>query len=477
VNRLNHYINGRFVPSIVPAAPFAVINPATEHVVAELSMGSQADVNLAVEAASHAFPAYSALPLSERIALVAKVKTIFERRYAEMVSAISTEMGAPYDLSNSSQAACGPGHIQTTIDAAKHMEWEERTGKAANVVREAIGVCGLITPWNWPINQLAAKIAPALVAGCTVVLKASEQSPLSAQLFAEFIDEAGFPAGVFNMVHGTGPTVGAALSAHPLVDMVSFTGSTRAGVSVAKAAADTVKRVSQELGGKSANIVFADANLESCVKRSVLHCFNNTGQSCNAPTRMLVEESVYERVLEIATAVASKVKVGDPTQPGNHLGPVVSKLQFDKIQKLIEIGIKDGARVLVGGLGKPAGFETGYYVKPTIFADVNNQMTIAREEIFGPVLVIIPFKTLDEAITIANDTPYGLAAYVQSGDIDKARAVARRLRAGSVYLNGASQDYETPFGGFKQSGNGREWGKHGLIEFLEVKAINGFYAA
>jgi aldehyde dehydrogenase (NAD+) len=394
-----------------------------------------------------------------------------------MVTAITTEMGAPHDLSSRSQAACGPGHIKATIEAALALDWEERSGSAANVVREPVGVCALITPWNWPINQLAAKIAPALAAGCTVVLKPSEQSPLSAQLFAEFIDEAGYPAGVFNMVHGSGPTVGHALSVHPEVDMVSFTGSTRAGISVAKGAADTVKRVSQELGGKSANLVFADSDLEAAVKRGVLHCFNNSGQSCNAPTRMIVEDSVYDRVVEIAAKVAAKVTVGDPAKPGNQLGPVVSKLQFDKIQKLIETGVAEGARVVAGGPGKPQGFETGYFVRPTIFADVNNQMTVAREEIFGPVLCILRFRTLDEAIAIANDTPYGLAAYVQTGDQAKARAIARQLRAGSVYLNGAGQDYETPFGGFKQSGNGREWGKHGLTEYLELKAINGFYAA
>ncbi len=477
MNRLQHYIAGRWVPSAVEAGPFAVINPATEKQVAELSMGSAVEVDKAVKAARAAFPAYAAMPVAERLALLKRVQEIFERRYGEMVTAITTEMGAPHDLSSRSQAACGPGHIKATIEAAEALDWEERSGSAANVVREPVGVCALITPWNWPINQLAAKIAPALAAGCTVVLKPSEQSPLSAQLFAEFIDEAGYPAGVFNMVHGSGPTVGHALSVHPEVDMVSFTGSTRAGISVAKGAADTVKRVSQELGGKSANLVFADSELEAAVKRGVLHCFNNSGQSCNAPTRMIVEDSVYDRVVEIAAKVAAKVTVGDPSKPGNQLGPVVSKLQFDKIQKLIETGVAEGARVVAGGPGKPQGFETGYFVKPTIFADVNNQMTIAREEIFGPVLCILRFRTLEEAIAIANDTPYGLAAYVQTGDQAKARAIARQLRAGSVYLNGAGQDYETPFGGFKQSGNGREWGKHGLTEYLELKAINGFYAA
>ena len=477
MNRLQHYIAGRWVPSAVEAGPFAVINPATEQQVAELSMGTSADVDKAVQAARAAFPAYAAMPVAERLALLRRVQEIFERRYEEMVTAITTEMGAPHDLSSGSQAACGPGHIKATIEAALALDWEERSGSAANVVREPVGVCALITPWNWPINQLAAKIAPALAAGCTVILKPSEQSPLSAQLFAEFIDEAGYPAGVFNMVHGTGPAVGHALSVHADVDMVSFTGSTRAGISVAKGAADTVKRVSQELGGKSANLVFADSDLEAAVKRGVLHCFNNSGQSCNAPTRMIVEDSVYDRVVEIAAKVAGTVQVGDPAKPGKQLGPVVSKLQFDKIQKLIETGVAEGARVVAGGPGKPKGFETGYFVRPTIFADVNNQMTVAREEIFGPVLCILRFRTLDEAIAIANDTPYGLAAYVQTGDKAKARAIARQLRAGSVYLNGAGQDYETPFGGFKQSGNGREWGKHGLTEYLELKAINGFYAA
>jgi len=477
VKLLQHYIAGKFVAPQVPGERFAVINPATELAVAEIQMGSAADVDLAVKAARKAFPAYAALPLERRIALVEKLQAIFERRYGEMVAAITTEMGAPHDLSQRSQAACGPGHIKSTLEAARELAWEERSGKAANVVREPVGVCALITPWNWPINQLAAKIAPALTAGCTVVLKPSEFSPLSAQLFAEFVDEAGFPHGVFNMVHGTGPVVGAALSAHPDVDMVSFTGSTRAGIAVAKSAADTVKRVAQELGGKSANIVFADADLEAAVKRGVLHCFNNSGQSCNAPTRMLVEDTVYEQAVAIAERVARAVKVGDPTQPGSHLGPVVSKLQWDRIQRLIGIGIQEGARLVVGGPGKPEGFGTGYYVRPTIFADVTNEMTIAREEVFGPVLCMLRFKTQQEAIAIANDTPYGLAAYVQSGDLARARAVARELRAGSVYLNGAGQDYESPFGGFKQSGNGREWGKHGLTEYLELKAINGFYAA
>ena len=474
---LQHYIAGRFVAPATDGGRFAVINPATEAQVAEILMGGAADVDHAVAAAHAAFPGWAATPLALRIACLERLLAVFERRYAEMVDAITTEMGAPYDLSHDSQAQCGPGHIKATIAAALELDWEVRSGARGAVVREPVGVCGLITPWNWPMNQVAAKVAPALLAGCTVVLKPSEQSPLSATLFAEFIDEAGVPAGVFNMVHGTGPAVGHALVAHPGVDMVSFTGSTRAGISIAKTAADAVKRVAQELGGKSPNIVFADADLESAVRRGVRHCFGNSGQSCNAPTRMLVEDSVYERAVGLAVAAGAAVQVGDPTKKGNHIGPVSSKMQFDKIQRCIEQGIAEGARLVLGGPGRPEGFEHGYYVRPTIFADVDNRMSIARDEIFGPVLALLRFATPEEAVAIANDTPYGLAAYVQTQDLDKARRVARLLRAGSVYLNGAGQDFCSPFGGFKQSGNGREWGKYGLLEYLELKAINGYYAA
>lgn len=472
---LRSYVDGHWLEPRPDASFMDVTNPATEATVARIVLGDATDVDRAVQAAHRAFAIFGYSTLDQRIASLRRLVQVFERRYDEMVTAISTEMGAPHDLSKDSQAACGPGHLNTVIEAAQALEWESRGGRSSHLVREPIGVCGLITPWNWPINQLAAKIGPALAAGCTVVLKPSELAPLSAQLFAEFIDEAGYAPGVFNLVHGTGPVVGRALSAHPLIDMISFTGSTRAGIDVAKTAADSVKRVAQELGGKNANIVFADADLEKAVKRGVLHCFSNSGQSCNAPTRMLVESSVYERATEIAKSAGDAVQVGDPMRLGPHIGPVVSRTQFDKIQRLIEIGISEGARVLVGGPGKPAGFEQGFYVKPTIFRDVHNQMTIAREEIFGPVLAMIPFRSTDEAIEIANDTPYGLGAYVQTGDVEKARTVARRLRAGSVYLNGASQDYELPFGGYKQSGNGREWGAWGLNEFLEVKSINGYY--
>ncbi|WP_298173463.1 aldehyde dehydrogenase family protein [Novosphingobium sp.] len=477
LNPLPSYINGARALPATSTAVFEAINPATEEPCARVALCGPDDVDRAMAAARAAFDGYSSLSLDERLALVEKLIAVFEARYDEMVTAISTEMGAPYDLSFNAQAECGPGHLKETVKAAREMVWERPLGGRGRQVHEAVGVCALITPWNWPINQLAAKIGPALVAGCTMVLKPSEIAPLSAQLFAEFIHEAGFPAGVFNMVHGTGPGIGDALTSHPEADMVSFTGSTRAGIQVAKSAAETVKRVSQELGGKSPNLVFADAGLEAAVARGVRHCFNNTGQSCNAPTRMLVEASVYDEAVEIAKTVAESVTLGDPMEKGPHIGPVVSKVHFDRIQKLIEAGIAEGARLVTGGPGRADGFNRGYYVKPTIFADVTNQMTIAREEIFGPVLAMIPFKDEADAVAIANDTPYGLAAYVQTGDLERARRVGRKLRAGSVYLNGAGQDYCSPFGGYKQSGNGREWGEFGLHDYLEIKVINGFEAA
>ena len=473
---LQHYIDGRWTAPIESGDVFAVINPATEAQVAQIRMGSPADVDAAVKAAHRAFNDFAMTSLDERLDALRRIKTVFVRRMDEMVEAITTEMGAPQDMSRDAQAASGPDHIDATIVAAQKLDWETRIDKS-NVVREPVGVCGLVTPWNWPINQIMAKVAPAIAAGCTVVLKPSEQAPLSAQLVAEFIDEAGLPPGVFNMVHGSGPAVGHALSAHPLIEMMSFTGSTRAGIDVAKTAADTVKRVAQELGGKSPNIIFADADLERALTASVRRCFYNTGQSCNAPTRMLVEESVYERAVAIVSRIAEATQVGDPAKPGKHLGPLASRVQFEKVQKYIQIGIDEGARLAAGGPGRPAGLERGFYVRPTVFAGVHNNMRIAREEIFGPVLAMLPFKTLEEAIEIANDTPYGLAAYLHSGDMKKAHAVARRLRAGSVHINGASQGYAEPFGGYKQSGNGRECGVYGLLEFLEVKSINGYYAS
>ena len=474
---LPSYINGAWALPATSTSAFEAINPATEDVCARVALCGPDDVDRAMHAARAAFDGYAALSLDARIALVEKLIAVFEARYDEMVKAISTEMGAPYDLSYNAQAECGPGHLKETVKAARAFTWERALGERGMLVHEAVGVCALITPWNWPINQLAAKVGPALVAGCTMVLKPSEIAPLSAQLFAEFIHEAGFPAGVFNMVHGTGPGIGDALTSHPLADMVSFTGSTRAGVQVAKSAADTVKRVSQELGGKSANIVFADAGLEAAVTRGVRHCFGNSGQSCNAPTRMLVEASAYDQAVAIAKEAAEAVTLGDPMERGPHLGPVVSKVHYEKIQGLIQAGIDEGAQVVAGGTGRADGFERGYYVKPTVFAGVHNAMTVAQEEIFGPVLVMIPFKDEADAIAIANDTPYGLAGYIQSGDHERARRVARQVRAGSVYLNGAGQDYCSPFGGFKQSGNGREWGEFGLNDFLEIKVVNGFHKA
>ncbi len=473
---LRSYIAGEWVLPLTSAATVDAVNPATEERIATIALCGPDDVDRAVKAARAAFQSYSAMPLDTRIGLVERLIAVFQRRYDEMVQAISNEMGAPYDLAHDAQAECGPGHLGETIKAARAMEWEKPIGGKAMLVHEPIGVCVLITPWNWPMNQIAAKVGPALVAGCTMILKPSEMAPLSAQLFAEFVDEAGFPAGVFNMLHGTGAAIGDALTSHPQVDMVSFTGSTRAGIQIAKSAADTVKRVSQELGGKSPNIVFADDGLEAAVTRGVLHCFGNSGQSCNAPTRMLVEASAYDEAVAIARRVAQTVTLGDPTARGAHLGPVASKAQYDKIQRLIEVAIDEGATLVAGGPGRAEGFERGYFARPTVFANVTNAMTIAREEVFGPVLVMIAFKDEADAIEIANDTPYGLAAYVQSLDLDRARRVARQLRAGSVNLNGGGQDYCSPFGGYKQSGNGREWGEWGLHDFLEVKVMNGYSA-
>lgn len=468
---LKSYINGAWVAPATSTATIDAINPATEEVCATVAICGPDDVEAAVGAARAAFDGYAAVPLDDRIALVEKLIAIFERRYDEMVTAISTEMGAPYDLSHDAQAESGPGHLRATIRAAREMGWEYDVGEDGVVVHEPIGVCVLITPWNWPINQIVCKVGPALVAGCTMVLKPSEIAPLSAQLFAEMVDEAGFPSGVFNMIHGTGAAIGDALTGHPEVDMISFTGSTRAGIQIAKTAADTVKRVAQELGGKSANIVFADAGLEAAVTRGVLHCFGNTGQSCNAPTRMLVEDSVYDEAVAIAARVATEAKLGDPVEKGSHYGPVVSMAHFDKIQGLIQVGIDEGARLVAGGTGRADGFDRGYYVKPTVFAGVHNKMRIAQEEVFGPVLVMIPFKDEAEAVTIANATPYGLYAYVQTSDMERARRVSRLMRAGGVSINGTSQDYMAPFGGYKQSGNGRDKSLHAMEKYTELKTI------
>jgi len=474
---LKSFINGAWVLPATSTATVDAVNPATEEVCAVVAVCGHDDADRAVQAARAAFDDYAATTLEYRIALVEKLITIFERRYDEMVKAISTEMGAPYDLSYDAQAESGPGHLRATVKAVREMAWDYDVGTDGIVTHEPIGVCVLITPWNWPINQIVCKVGPALITGCTMVLKPSEMAPLSAQLFAEMVEEAGFPKGVFNMIHGTGASVGDTLTSHPEVDMISFTGSTRAGIQIAKNAADTVKRVAQELGGKSANIVFADSDLEAAVTRGVLHCYGNTGQSCNAPTRMLIEQSVYDEAVAIATRVAKAAQLGDPMEKGPHYGPVVSKAHYEKIQGLIQVGIDEGAQLVAGGTGRAEGFDRGYYVKPTVFAGVHNKMRIAQEEVFGPVLVLIPFKDEADAIAIANDSPYGLYAYVQTGDMDRARRVARLMRAGGVSINGTSQDYMAPFGGYKQSGNGREYGEFGVRDFLEIKSISGFRTA
>ncbi|MGB1868853.1 MAG: aldehyde dehydrogenase family protein [Porticoccaceae bacterium] len=465
------YINGQWVNPLA-ANSLAVENPATEEAIATISLGAAADVDAAVAAAKAAFPSYSQVSVEERIALMENLLKIYMDRYDEMSMAISTEMGAPISFATAAQADCGRGHINAAIEALKKFEFERQIG-GTRIVKEPIGVCGFITPWNWPINQISCKVAPALATGCTMVLKPSEIAPISGYLFTEMMDQAGFPAGVYNMVNGDGPSVGAAISSHPDVDMVSFTGSTRAGILVAKAASETVKRVTQELGGKSPNIIFEDADLEEAVSSGVTRMMGNTGQSCNAPSRMLVHTSVYDKAVEIAKQAAAQVAVDDPLKEGWHLGPLSSRVQFDKVQGLIEKGIEEGADLVAGGPGKPEGFETGYFVKPTIFAGVNNQMTIAQEEIFGPVLTMIPFDTEEQAIEIANDTPYGLAAYFSTSDKERANRVAGQLRAGMISLNSASQDYAAPFGGYKQSGNGREWGEYGFDDFLEIKGITG----
>ena len=472
MTRCNFYIDGAWVEPLGKHTIHPIVSPGDESVVGEVFMGSADDANRAVAAAKKAFESYSQTTMAYRTEMLQKLQAAFERRYTEMAQAISTEMGAPWDWAYDAQAECGPGHIKATLEAAKDYPFALRSGNNGDLVSEPIGVCVLITPWNWPLNQIVSKLAPALLAGCTVVLKPSEFAPLSAKLVAEFVHEAGYPAGVFNMIYGDGPVVGPTLSSHPDVDLVSFTGSTAAGIAVAKSAADTVKRVVQELGGKSPNIVFADTDLDQAIGWSVRKCMSNTGQSCNAPTRLLVERSVYDKACVLAAQHGAAVQVAHPRTRGDVIGPLAMKRQFDTVQRYIRIAIDEGARLLCGGLGRPEGLAKGYYARPTVFADVNNQMRIAREEVFGPVLVMIPFDTEEEAIAIANDTPYGLAAYIQCQDATRAQRVARRLRAGSVSINGTGQDYCSPFGGFKQSGNGREWGRFGLQDYLEYKVIN-----
>jgi aldehyde dehydrogenase (NAD+) len=443
-------------------------------VIGQVAYGTSEEVDQAVKAARAAFEEFSQWSVERRVALLTDIAARCAARRDDLAAAITAEMGAPKKLSENAQAPLGAAHFSVAAGALKQFEFEQQSGDSI-IIHEPIGVCGLITPWNWPLNQIACKVAPAFAAGCTVVLKPSEIAPVDATILAEIIDEAcreaGAPDGIFNLVNGDGPGVGAAIAAHPDIDMVSFTGSTRAGVLVAKAAADNVKRVAQELGGKSPNIILESAPLKNAITHGVRDCFSNTGQSCNAPSRMLVPQSLYEEAVQLAAEVAGKIRIGDPESEATHMGPLSSEIQYNKVQNLIQKGMSEGSHLVCGGPGRPEGFDKGYFVKPTIFRDVDNEMTIAREEIFGPVLAMIPYSNLDEAIAIANDTPYGLSAYVYGGSREEALAVARRLRTGMVHLNGAGVDVKMPFGGYKQSGNGREWGQAGIEDYLETKAV------
>ena len=469
------YIDGAWVAPKA-ANDFHVIDPSTEEPCAVISLGGQADTDAAVAAAKAALPGWMATPPEERIALVEKLIDIYKTRSEDLAQAMSMEMGAPIEMARTQQSGAGTWHLKNFVKAAKSFQFDKPLGDHApndRIIYEAVGVAALITPWNWPMNQITLKVGAAAIAGCTMVLKPSEQSPLNAMIFAEMMHEAGFPAGVFNLVNGDGAGVGSQLSAHPDVDMVSFTGSTRAGTAISKSAADTLKKVHLELGGKGANVIFNDAD-DKAVKRGVLHMMNNTGQSCNAPSRMLVQSDIYDRAVETAAEVASKVTVGSAHEEGRHIGPVVNEVQWSKIQGLIQKGIDEGARLVAGGVGRPEGLNRGFYVKPTVFADVTNDMTIAREEIFGPVLSIMKFDTEEQAVQIATDTPYGLTNYVQTQDGARANRMARLLRSGMVEMNGQSRAAGSPFGGMKQSGNGREGGVFGIEDFLEVKAVSGW---
>ncbi|WP_108482345.1 aldehyde dehydrogenase family protein [Oceaniglobus ichthyenteri] len=475
IEKRDFYINGTWVAP-QQGKDHQVIDPATEEPCAVISLGGQADVDAAVAAAKKALPGWMATPPQERIALLEKLAALYKEKSEEMAQAISQEMGAPIDFARSSQWGAGYSHLKSFIRAAKAFEFIKPLGEHApndRIIKEAVGVVAMITPWNWPMNQITLKVGAAVVAGCTMVLKPSEESPLSAMLFAEMMDEAGFPAGVFNLVNGDGTGVGTALTGHKDVDMVSFTGSTRAGIAISKNAADTLKKVHLELGGKGANLIFADAD-EKAVKRGVLHMMSNAGQSCNAPSRMMVEASVYDDAVENARLVAEKVEVGAPNKEGRHIGPVVNETQWTKIQDLIQKGIDDGARLVTGGTGRPEGMNRGFYVKPTVFADVTPDMTIAREEIFGPVLSIMKFDTEDQALEMANDTDYGLTNYVQTQDGARRNRLAQKLRSGMVEMNGESRGAGSPFGGIKRSGNGREGGVWGIEDFCEVKSVSGW---
>jgi aldehyde dehydrogenase (NAD+) len=467
---MKFYIDGQWVDPVTPKS-MDVINPATEGVAGHISAGSAADVDKAVKAARKAFETYSLTTREERIDLLQRILTEYRKRFGDIANAITEEMGAPASLAQQAQAATGLGHLSTGIEVLKNFKFDEDRG-TTRIVKEPIGVCGMITPWNWPINQIACKVIPALATGCTMVLKPSEEAPFSAYLWTEVLHAAGVPAGVFNMINGTGADVGAAISSHPDIDMVSFTGSTRAGIEVAKAAAPTVKRVAQELGGKSPNIIMEDADMKSAVARGVGSVMNNSGQSCNAPTRMLVPAKKMDEAISIAKEAAEATTVGDPN--GNsRIGPVVNKTQWEKIQRLIKAGIAEGATLVAGGPDRPDGLDKGYYVKPTVFANVTSDMTIAKEEIFGPVVSILGYDSVDQAVDIGNDTEYGLAAYISGTDMDKVRKVASQLRAGQVSINGGG-DMTAPFGGYKMSGNGREWGDYGFHEYLETKAVLGY---
>ncbi len=471
-DRRKLYINGKWVePSVVHDAQ--VINPANEEVIATISLGTASDVDKAVKSAKSAFDSYSETGVEQRRELLQRIIEVYKTRSEEMANAISQEMGSPLSFARAAQVPAGSAHFLEMVNVLGSFKFEDLKGSTL-MRKEAIGVCGLITPWNWPMNQIAAKVAPALAAGCTVVLKPSEMAPLSAFLFAEILDEAKVPPGVFNLVNGDGATVGTAISSHPDVAMVSFTGSTRAGIAVATAAAPTVKRVTQELGGKSAHIILEDADIEGAVTQCVQACFRNSGQSCNAPTRALVPRSKMELAAGAAKRAAEATKVGDPSAEETHIGPLASKAQFEKVERMIRKGIEEGATLIAGGPGRPDGFRKGYFVKPTVFGNVHNDMSIAREEIFGPVLCLIPFEDDDDAVRISNDTIYGLAAFVTSGSLERAQRVAQRMRTGNVHINNARVDFGACFGGYKQSGNGREWGESGLEEFLEQKAIFGY---
>ena len=471
-NLTKFFIGGRWVEPL-SSATLPVMNPATEAQIGTVAMGNAADVDRAVAAAKAAFEGFSTTSKQVRLDLLYRLKAVTERRFEDLAQAMRMEMGAPITMARAAQADAAIGHLQGFIDALEELEERKVLASGDILLREPIGVCGLITPWNWPMNQIALKVIPALATGSTCILKPSEHTPISAMIYAEIIHEAGYPPGVFNLVNGDGPTVGAALSRHPDIQMMSFTGSTRAGIAVTRDAAETVKRVTLELGGKSPNLVFADCDLEARVAASVRECMFNTGQSCDAPTRLLVERSCYGEALRIAKQTAVSITVGDPTQEGDHIGPLFDKIQYDRVQAMIKVGLAEGATLLAGGPGRPEGLAKGWFVKPTIFADVSNDMRIAQEEIFGPVLVIIPFADEAEGIAIANDTPYGLAAYVQTGDPERALRVAARLRAGAIHINGGGFNYGSPFGGYKQSGNGREGGIMGLEDYLETKTLHG----